>query len=120
MSAILRLITLEAIKTRDPDGTDKIDIDVQPDSNGLGIAQTGVSEGLAIILDEEIFFDNIRRTEFEERVRIRIFHENSFSDVQTLIETKFVMADEAGPGRRKKKFEGEGAHYELTYEVLAG
>ena len=117
MSAIANLISLEGIKVLSTAGTpDRILFDVAVDDGQLQSIETGVAEGKKIVFD---IYPDIQRMSFDRRVKIFIISVNDFSGREAKVGTVFISPGEAGLGERAQHFTEEGAHYVLTYKVVA-
>ena len=56
---------------------------------------------------------------FDKQVKIFIISVNDFSGREAKVGTVLISPDEAGKGERTQHFTDEGAHYALTYKVVA-
>jgi hypothetical protein len=119
MSVVAKLKVLDAIKITGSPGSpdsDLITLTADPDIGMLRDAQQGMSKGERMLFE---FYPKIQELFFNAQVKLRLSHYDNFSGRQYILGTVFIVAGEVGLGERKQQFTGEGAHYELTYTVVA-
>jgi hypothetical protein len=119
MSVVAKLKFLEAIKiTGSPGspGSDLITFRADPDIGMFRDATRGMQKGEKMLFE---FYPEIQELHFNAQVKLLLYHYDNFLGRQYILGRQLIVADEVGLGERKQQFTGEGAHYELTYNVVA-
>lgn len=107
-----KLLFLQAIKVRDPDGADEIQV-----SRGDGV----IFEQIKMRQDDVFTFDDDRLLPFRPNqapVRVVLGEVDQVGPDDRIIGSANISAAELGLGERTARIGGAGALYELTYKVI--
>jgi hypothetical protein len=112
MANFAKLLSLEAKKTRDPDGADEITVSRQ---------DGGVFERIRMRKDDVFTFDDQRLLPFlpnQEPIGVVLTEVDEVADQGTRIGSATIRAEDLDFGEKTKRIEGAGALYLLTYKVI--
>ena len=112
MSVLAKLLELTAATAQDSDGQDEI---VMSRVGGVQFFPTSGTVSMREGTTEEL---DIFVPIFDGDVQLALHEVDRGSGMPaSLVGSVFLKADEAGRGKIRKRFEGAGALYELTYVV---
>lgn len=106
----LRLVAIHCSDTEDWTGDDEAYLRV----DGRRVWQQNMGDG------ENVDLTGLPPIRFEHRARVELFDEDTgaLGDADDHLGTLYVHEREANQGVLQHDFHGQGAHYQLTYEVL--